>query len=573
MSPWTFALEIPLMTLAAGAKGALIALAALGAVVALRRASAASRHLVLALTVAALLLLPLLTVVVPSREIAVLPAASQGPATLAGLGEGLGEVPGLSVPSPENGSPRVRPAAPVAAAPVERRLPVAAVLSLLVLAVSVLLLARLLLAVRRLAGLTAGSVFAPPEWLRLLDEQRQRLGIAQTVRLGISSAVTVPVTFGWRRPVVLMPEAARGWEDEPLREALVHELAHVRRRDWPLQLAARFACALHWFNPLVWLLARRLRLEAELACDDQVLQAGAGAAGYAERLVALAREVRGATRPPAAVAAMARPSGLASRVTALLDPARRRGGPGRLAVTGAVAVALLLLALVAPARLVRAEAQETKYERDVRLGAERGIADGVREGAREALQDMRPEDWREAIVDGVQEGKQEALIEAAEHGDIEAVRFLLEKGADPDGAVLGDGSPLIAAAGKGSQEIVQLLLERGARPDGAVPGDGSPLIAAAEAGRADVVRQLLAAGATIDLVVPGDENPLIQAAANGRLEVVRILLDAGADPNIRVIADRSEANPDGDLRTPLRMARRRGHEAVVRLLLERGARE
>jgi hypothetical protein len=189
MSPQTFALEIPSMTLEAGAKGALIALAALGAAVALRRASAASRHLVLALTVAALLLLPLLTAVVPSREIAVLPAASQGPATWAGLGE----VPGLSASSPENGSPRILPAAPVAAAPVERRLPAVAVFSLLVLAVSALLLARLLLAVRRLAGLTAGSLPVLPEWLRLLEEQRQRLGIAQPVRLGVSSAVAVPV--------------------------------------------------------------------------------------------------------------------------------------------------------------------------------------------------------------------------------------------------------------------------------------------------------------------------------------------------------------------------------------------
>ncbi len=473
-------------------------------------------------------------------------------------------------------------APPVVATPARQslpaNLPAAVVLALLALAVSGLLLARLLLAMRRLAGLAADSVPASPEWLRLLDEQRQRFGIAQAVRLGISAAVAVPVTFGWRRPVVLMPEAARGWGDEQLREVLVHELAHVRRRDWLLQLAARFACALHWFNPLVWLLSRRLRLEAELACDDQVLRAGAGATGYAERLVVLARQVRNAARHPSMATAIARPSGLASRVTALLDPERRRGGPGRLTIAGAVAAALLLLALVVPAHLVRAE---TKYERDVRLGAQRGVADGVRGGVEGGVrggveggvQGGVEGGVQGGVLDGIEQGKQEALIEAAEHGDLESVRFLLEKGADPNGAVLGDGSPLIAAAGKGSQDIVELLLEKGARLDLAVPGDGSPLIAAAAAGRVAVVQQLLAAGATVDLVVPGDENPLIQASANGRLEVVRILLDAGADPNMRVVEDRSPAHPKGDLRTPLRMARRGGHEAVVRLLQERGARE
>lgn len=557
MSFETFTLALPSAVLEVAGKGALISLAALGMVALLRRASAASRHLLLVLAAGCLLLLPVFTVALPSRELAVLPSEPVRPAAAVTepAQDGHGRTRDGHGPLQVVTAQRVERAAP----PTDLRLTAASGLALFVLAVAALLLARLALAVRRLTRLYAGSLAAPQAWLEIFDELKGRL----QVRLGISPAVAVPVTFGWRRPVVLLPEAARGWEEAQLREALLHELAHVRRHDWALQMIARAVRALHWFDPLVWLLSRRLLLEAELACDDQVLRAGAGPAGYAGRLVALAREVRSAARRPAEAVSFARPSGLASRVAAILDPGRQRGGPGRLAVGGAVSAALILLLLVAPARLVRAEQRsavlsssaapllpEPMYRKAVRQGVAGGIADGIAEG----------------VADGVGEGKQEALIEAAKHGDIEAVRFLLRQGADPNGAVSGDGSPLIAAAGKGLQDTVRFLLEQGADPNLGVRGDGSPLIAAAKGGHAEVVRMLLRAGADVDQVVPGDENPLIQAAWKGRLEVVRILLDAGADPNVRVMEQ-------DELRTPLRMARRGGHRDVERLLLERGARE
>src|SRR5262245_30104873 len=307
----SFVGELPSMALAVAGKGALISLAALGAAVALRRASAASRHLLLAFAAASLLLLPVLVAILPAWRLAVLPGVEtpridtprveprgyqQGrPSGTEGTRVGfLRPVRDGSFPSP-GFQPGVQGGASL-------------FLPWIPLAVSLLLLARLAVSVARLSRLRTGSRPAPAEWQELFDEHRRRLGIARSVRLAVSHSVAVPVTFGWRRPVVLLPEAALDWEEQPLREALVHELSHVRRGDWPVQVMARAACALHWFDPLVWLLCRRLLHEAELACDDQVLQAGTGAEGYAERLVALARQVR--SRRPAAAVAFARPSGL-----------------------------------------------------------------------------------------------------------------------------------------------------------------------------------------------------------------------------------------------------------------------
>jgi len=133
---------------------------------------------------------------------------------------------------------------------------------------------------------------------------------------------------------------------------MAHELAHVQRFDWPVQLAAEAMCAALWFNPLAWLVARRLRDEGERACDDVVLGTGLVDCDYATHLFDIARDARG----PVLTAAMpmARPSSLEGRIAAMLNPALDRRVPSR--VFRIVAAALLLLA--ASAATVRLTAQQ-----------------------------------------------------------------------------------------------------------------------------------------------------------------------------------------------------------------------
>ena len=85
--------------------------------------------------------------------------------------------------------------------------------------------------------------------------------------------------------------------DTSLRRAFVHELEHVRRRDWWVHLAARVTCALYWFHPLVWIAYRQLTLEAERACDDAVVEREESTQ-YAEQLVELARRMGAAGPQP-----------------------------------------------------------------------------------------------------------------------------------------------------------------------------------------------------------------------------------------------------------------------------------
>jgi len=162
------------------------------------------------------------------------------------------------------------------------------------------------------------------------------------------SALRVPCTIGFLRPVIAFPVDAEDWDDENVRRVLIHECEHVRRRDWLIFLAARLACSLYWFHPLAWLALRRLRVETERACDDAVVRS-ADAPAYAEQLVTLATRLSKAGAAP--VLSIAGRSELASRVSSILDSGRRRAPTTRgsrwlttacgCVMAGAIAVAQL----------------------------------------------------------------------------------------------------------------------------------------------------------------------------------------------------------------------------------------
>lgn len=117
-----------------------------------------------------------------------------------------------------------------------------------------------------------------------------------------------------------------------------------------------------------------------------------------------------------------------------------------------------------------------------------------------------------------------------------------------------------------------MLLDRGADPNLGVQGDGNPLIMAAREGHLSIVSLLLDRGARIEDIVDGDENALIQASGAGALDVVKLLVARGANVNARVYVEEPYRGAS-EWRTPLSMARRGQHRAVVEFLLSKGARE
>jgi len=182
-------------------------------------------------------------------------------------------------------------------------------------------------------------------WLILVDELSLELGLTRHVRLLQAKGPAMPMTWGIRRPAILLPAEADTWTAERRRDVLLHELAHVKRHDFLIQLMARVACAVYWFHPMVWLAATRLRDERERACDDHVLRAGATPSDYASHLLDIARGLRAARATSLASVAMARPAQLATRLIDVLDSQRCRD---TLSARAALPAWLAAIAVVVP---------------------------------------------------------------------------------------------------------------------------------------------------------------------------------------------------------------------------------
>ena len=237
-------------------------------------------------------------------------------------------------------------------------------------------LATLLIGAAWLTWLTSRASDAGAQWQAAADDVRRRLKIRRPVRVAVTQHPAMLVTWGVIEPVILLPRTAAAWPADRIELVLAHEMAHLVRRDWLIQLLAEMLRAINWFNPLFWIACARLRRESEYACDDIVLELGTGGTTYAGHLVELARTFSAHGRTWLPAPSIARPSTLERRVRAMLNPQldrhpvsmKRRARPGGDAAGGRVAdcrgLACRGRAVRRPARSLRAGAAERDRETD-----------------------------------------------------------------------------------------------------------------------------------------------------------------------------------------------------------------
>jgi beta-lactamase regulating signal transducer with metallopeptidase domain len=179
------------------------------------------------------------------------------------------------------------------------------------------------------------------------------------VEIRVAEGLKGPVAAGVLRRVVLVPEAWNGWSDRVRRIVVEHEVAHHHRRDPLWRWVAEIAAAVHWFNPLVAWMARRLAMQCEFACDERVLQANVDANEYAGLLCDLAEE----WVPHAPVVAMAERASLENRVRRMMIEGR--GPRGMVGVPLMISLALVsatVLALLGSRSEIRAEVSPSEVE-------------------------------------------------------------------------------------------------------------------------------------------------------------------------------------------------------------------
>lgn len=338
--------------------------------IAWRSASAAARHLVWTLAVLAALAIPAIGITIarfdaPRIEVPVwtevpvaqLPAStftpmSAAPAAILDGSERVVVEPTETAVTPSDISAK-NPEPVVADTPVDPRPanPIAwrEMLFFLWIAGVVLTLLPVAVAQIRIRLLARGASPANDRWTKLIATTPSIAQFAGRIRILESGETAMPMTWGVLRPTLLVPAGADRWPDWQCRDILLHELAHVDRRDCLTQLVAQIACAVYWFNPLAWVASHRMRVERELACDDRVINAGSRAADYASNLLDVARSLRAPSMTSHTAIAMARPSQLSGRLLAVLDNRRNRRTVNRRFAAGtsfaALAVALPLASL------------------------------------------------------------------------------------------------------------------------------------------------------------------------------------------------------------------------------------
>jgi hypothetical protein len=358
---------------------ALLMAAATAAVLrAFRVRAAAARHLAWTGVLAAMLLLPVWTAWGPKFAAPVLPAAVEQatpPASFELLQsrDRQGAVE-QSVVTPPASSPNTRPVppAPAPAAPQPWNW-------------------------RWVALACYFAVFGAMA-LRLLTGSHRALALARSATPGpgflSSTGCAAPVTVGWLKPVILLPENWPTWPAAELDAVLTHEREHVRRRDPLVQWLALLNRAVFWFHPLAWWLERKLSALAEDACDAAVLQRGHDPHAYSDYLIDLARSVAARGGRVAVLGTAIDGGALASRIRRILDGRPAPAVPRR-RLALALGLCALALTTFAACKLERAQkpapGQLSMNELEKRRAAERKQSADEQQALLDEAKNMTPE--------------------------------------------------------------------------------------------------------------------------------------------------------------------------------------
>ncbi|MBN2198964.1 MAG: hypothetical protein JW747_03860 [Candidatus Aminicenantes bacterium] len=312
-------------------KSAAVLSLALLAAAFLRGRSASLRHFILSFSLIGLLLIPVLSFLFPGWETPFLPSRPAGISLIPAQGEerllleesSFGPVNVLSQISPAGSASTLagndaalRPGAAesFAAGRLTGFLLLAAWTAGLLL-----ILLRMGFGLREASRLTReGKSLDDSAWRMLLERFLSLIRLGRRVVLKSHPRVAVPLTWGWRKPVILMPEEARSWEERRRSTALLHELSHVKRADFLVMILVRLSLALFWFNPLTWIVLGKMKKEQEKACDEWVLRSGVKPSAYAAHLLSFQKRRGGLLGPSIALLGLFEKSGINDRLFAIL---------------------------------------------------------------------------------------------------------------------------------------------------------------------------------------------------------------------------------------------------------------
>ncbi len=424
------------------------------------------------------------------------------------------------------------------------------------------------------------------ELTAILEHLRAESGLKRRVEFRCaddSSILAMPAVIGVFRPTILIPRRMlETWTPEETEPILLHELAHIRRKDPLVNLVQMFLQTLYFFHPLVWIANWKIRQERELACDDEVVRRiGGEPQRYGESILKL---VKAKTREPlfgfTGLGMAERRSSLGKRILRIMNENYRlTKRMGKLATALVILLGAISIAIAAE----RKQADTGAVEEDTTPALEVAQAPDLVPGtplpnppvsvpapfspvtvATPSTPQVYPEgarfQARKMLGELNIEYSRKDFVMRALEGDIVAVRYYLLAGMNPN-TETDEGTALEMASITGQTDVVKLLLQHGVDLKIRNQGQRAFINAAGQGGSIDAMKLLLDHGMDVNGKDRDGDTALIEAAKYGHAEIVPFLLEKRADIN---------AAGRGGM-TALMWAVSREHTELTRLLVERGA--
>ncbi|MEL6831502.1 MAG: ankyrin repeat domain-containing protein [Bacteroidota bacterium] len=427
-----------------------------------------------------------------------------------------------------------------------------------------------------------GAERFPTEWAARIQTLEEQLNIRKSVQYLSSFRIDSPMTTGWLRPAVLFPKTLlQELENSQVVAILAHELAHIKRNDFLVNLIQTMLCILFFYHPGVWWMSARIKDEREHCCDDLAIQLTQKPLGYAKTLIHLKEKEMKITQAAAVAFVGNKPQGFKQRITRLVSGYFRSATYGEGVITAFILILMMGTAVFAsqynasslatnnPDTISEVNATPPEVTppnvatpldlQDVDAGREVDVdydSDGIsRAGFMPDDIEFDIPNTRAPLTDF------ELLMEAVNDGNLRLVKYFLEQGIDVNQTNDWGFTPLMLAANENHSEIARVLIEAGAEVNYVNDDGWTALIEAADEGAYATAKVLINAGADVNLKGASNaRSAAAMAASEGHPQILQLLLDNGASWN-------------GGLgsQTPLHLAAEEGQIAVLEMLVKEGA--
>jgi len=349
----------------------------------------------------------------------------------------------------------------------------------------------------------------------------------------LSDKCSSPMVLGLLTPKIVLPRALfHKLNKEQLIHVVLHEQAHIERRDLIAKTIQEVIAITFWWSPIMRPLNKQLHLARELSCDMRAAGQSKDHISYAQTLLDCAKLMFVKKQNVLAMSLFGKQKDLSIRINSVINMSNNliRGSAASL-ISGA------LLSIISVSFVYSFSPKIDVPQ--IRIAAK-------------FFARLSPAD-------------SQLMIAAVAANRLPIIKQLIADGVDIDVAAIGDGTALIMAIHYDNLPMVNALIKLGANVDQPSLGDGNPLIAATKTNNVPVIKLLLAAGANINNAVDGDETPLINASSQGDFALVKLLVSAGADVNLAVQTSDYDGN---EIRTPLNRAKT---PQIREFLLSQGA--